>query len=117
MIKALTENPELKFNCRSNEIYGGIDVGMIGGYLCDLESKSKLLLNLRVSPEWGLIQEPVDFMTAFNTWAKEGKTIIVELPIAPEFRFSSVKIKPTDDIFSSSFDASWIKFGKWFIED
>ena len=112
-IAKLEENQKLKFK----DQYGIIASLNEDGYLVlERNGNTKslgLLLKVASSQRlpadnWGLIQEPVDFMTAYKAW-QDGKTIRLQTRDG-EFKFA----KGIKDFYVSMSD---IEYGRWFIED
>ena len=113
VIKALTENPNLKF-----EYDTGFEAGvvtMVRGYVkvieCSklpIETPTVLDLNIGfMTADWQLVQEPVDFMTAANS----GKRISSEGWDSYYFLHEVLHILQNRD------NALYLINGKWLIED
>ena len=112
MIKALTENPELKFKRISDGIVLKLSSKISDGIAVDLYiyldmGEENNCETVRLHDEWELVQEPVDFMTAANS----GKRISGEGWDSYYFLHEVLHILQNRD------NALDLINGKWLIED
>ena len=113
MMKMLTENPELKFQYKSESgFYNTVcaDNGWLKGEYS--------YINCNFNTEWEIIQEPVDFTTAIKTY-QNGKTIKCEREKFRNNRYNIVfgEGNVIADNNGYGISAEEILNGKWYIED
>jgi hypothetical protein len=125
MIKALTENPKLKFKNTSHiatvDGAGWLRLEFLGGF--ESSGPSGNLSLARGNDEWKLVQEPVDFMKAITAYAT-GKTIRCEVLNPKTNDISEYHYIPDGDkfgeIISDEFESGIslreILEGAWYIE-
>lgn len=111
MIKELTENQNKRFKNQYGDVVGKGNgqtdkKGFTDGVFYKNNTPCRYEVDL--NDVWEEVKEPVDFMTAFNAWWSDNKTISYELD-GHKYTIntkSDVKFYPRE-----------IKYAKWFIED
>ena len=105
----LEENRKLKFTDSRKEVEIYVDeVGfLMARYLGQSPGFSG---NIEFHNKWELIQEPVDFTTAFKAW-QEGKVVSLEVDDDPS-RHKQVR----KDYCTMNFNMRDVESGKWYVE-
>jgi hypothetical protein len=130
MIKALAENPKLKFSCGSHENANCVSIQncvlcwrdgnpfVLNVYIPLSSSVESTTAGTIEEYEWEIVQEPVDFMTAIKAYA-EDKTIICTLPGEKYIFDGSGYFNGGRRLNNSSWSitSKMIIEGKWYIED
>lgn len=114
-IKMLTENPQLKFECKGEfalkQLFVRQEYIQLKSELFDV-SVVECAGNLKVNEEWILVQQPVSFMEAIRTF-REGKIIHCKLDkYTYTFHTGFMELK---DVDGNAITPREIVDGKWFI--